>query len=171
VLYDAMLVDDNGASLLYSPVYNFQQGDLRAVHEMLSNPLTLVGLGDGGAHSATVCDTAFTTFNLTHWARDRVAGPAIPLERMVHLMSGAQANHFGLKDRGRIAVGWRADLNVIDHQRLTLQAPRTVRDLPGGEQRLLQKAEGYIASVLDGVRTVSNDELTGAKPGKVLRAA
>jgi N-acyl-D-aspartate/D-glutamate deacylase len=168
-LYDALL-DRDGRALLYFPIFNYRYGNFDEVREMLTHPRAIIGLGDAGAHSNVINDSSFPTFAISFWPSKRTAGPGIPLERIVHLMTGAQATHFGLKDRGLIEIGRRADLNLIDQGRLGLKPTRVVRDLPAGGQRMLQDSTGYRATFLGGVAIVENDELTGAKPGRLLRA-
>ncbi len=166
-VYDALLESD-GHELLYFPIFNYTEFSLDNVHTMLTHPLALPGLSDGGAHVGTVCDASFSTFMLTHWARDRKTGH-IPVERVVQMLAADTAAFIGLSDRGRLAVGMRADVNVIDHDHLRLRRPRLVRDLPAGGKRLLQDAEGYRATLVAGVPITELGKLTGARPGRVVR--
>ena len=168
-VFDALL-EDEGRALLYFPIYNYAAGNLDEVGEMLRHPLALFGLGDGGAHVGTICDASFSTFLLTHWVRDR-AKDRIPIERAVAMLTGDVASWLGLGDRGVIAKGKRADLNVIDLARLALEPPHLVRDLPGQGKRLLQSAEGYRATLVNGVVTRENGRSTGARPGRIVRAS
>jgi N-acyl-D-aspartate/D-glutamate deacylase len=163
-IYDALLEDD-GKALLYFPVYNYTGMNLDVVREMLSHPRALVGLGDAGAHVGTVCDASFPTFMLTHWVRDRAAG-RLPLERAVEMLSSRNARHLGLGDRGLVASGRRADLNVIDPQRLRLTVPQLVRDLPAGGKRFLQRATGYRATLVRGEIIADDGRVTAARPGR-----
>ncbi|MDQ3334455.1 MAG: amidohydrolase family protein [Myxococcota bacterium] len=165
-IYDALLEDD-GKALLYFPVYNYTGMNLDAVREMLVHPRALVGLGDGGAHVGTVCDASMPTFLLTHWARDRANG--IPLSRVVQLQAHDTARFIGLRDRGTLEVGMRADINVVDMSRLALPRPVMQRDLPAGGRRLVQRAEGYVATLVGGVPIAEGGELTGARPGQLVR--
>src|SRR5690606_35636823 len=126
VVYDAMLEGD-GRELLYFPIYNYMDGNLDAVHRMLTHPLALAGLSDGGAHVGTICDASFPSYMLLHWARDRAHG-RIPLPRVVRMLSAENARYMGFSDRGTIELGKKADLNVIDHARLRLCRPGLVRD-------------------------------------------
>lgn len=167
VLYDAMLEDD-GKALLYFPVYNFTELSLDAVHTMLTHPLALPGLSDGGAHVGTICDASFPTFLLSHWGRDRAEGK-IPLETLVKMQTHDTAEFIGFSDRGTIEVGRKADLNVIDFERLRLLSPVMQRDLPAGGRRLMQHAEGYRATVVSGVVVARDGALTGARPGRLVR--
>lgn len=165
-LYDALL-EDEGRALLYFPVYNYTGMNLDAVREMLVHPRALVGLGDAGAHVGTVCDASMPTFLLTHWARDRANGLAI--ERVVQMQARDTARFIGLMDRGTIEVGMRADLNIVDLPRLALRRPVMQRDLPAGGKRLVQRADGYIATLVAGVPIAEHGELTGERPGGLVR--
>ena len=166
-LYDHFAQGD-GTQLVYFPLFNYNEGSLDTVREMLDHPQALVGLGDAGAHVGTVCDASATTFLLTHWVRDRPQG-RLPLERAIHLLSARNARHLGLQDRGAIFPGLRADLNLIDPARLSVGTPHIVRDLPAGGRRLIQGATGYDATVVSGVVTRRFGADTGARPGKLLR--
>ena len=168
LIYDAMLEQD-GKALLYFPVYNYPGMNLDAVHAMLTHPLALPGLSDGGAHVGTICDASFTTFLMTHWARDRAEG-RIPLERIIQMQASDTARFLGLKDRGLLKPGLRADLNIIDFDRLELMPPTMLRDLPAGGQRLMQYANGYLATLVQGEAITKNGKLTGARPGRLVRA-
>lgn len=165
-IYDALLEDD-GHALLYFPVYNYTGMNLDVVREMLMHPRALVGLGDAGAHVGTVCDASMPTFLLSHWARDRAAG--LPLARAVQMQAHDTARFIGLSDRGTIEVGMRADLNVIDLSRLALLRPTMQHDLPAGGRRLVQRAEGYLATFVGGVAIAEHGALTGARPGQLVR--
>ncbi|HEX7699708.1 MAG TPA: amidohydrolase family protein, partial [Kofleriaceae bacterium] len=165
-IYDALLADD-GKALLYFPVYNYTGMNLEVVREMLLHPRALVGLGDGGAHVGTVCDASMPTFLLTHWARDRARG--IPLERVVQMQTRDTARFIGLRDRGTIEVGMRADLNLVELSRLALHRPVMQRDLPAGGRRLVQTADGYVATVVAGVPIAEHGALTSARPGHLVR--
>jgi N-acyl-D-aspartate/D-glutamate deacylase len=169
LLYDALLEDD-GRQLLYFPIHNYTQMSLDCVEEMLRHPLSLPGLSDGGAHVGTVCDASFPTFMLTHWTRDRRKG-RFAIEDVVKRLANDTARYAGLQDRGAIAVGLKADLNVIDMGALRLFRPALTRDLPSGGKRLLQRARGYRATIVSGQVMLENDELTGARPGRLVRAA
>ena len=155
LLYDLMRADE-GRALFNSPIQNYAGGNLDANYEMLMSPVTSFGLGDGGAHSGQTCDASSTTFMLTHWARDRTRGPLLPLELAVQKITSATADLYGLGDRGRLLPGYKGDANVIDFDRLRLRRPELVYDLPAGARRLIQKAEGYVATVntRDQLRTV-----------------
>lgn len=166
-VYDAML-EGEGKELLYFPIYNYMEGNLDAVHRMLTHPLALAGLSDGGAHVGTVCDASFPSYMLLHWARDRDRG-RIPLEKVVRMLTAENARYMGFSDRGTIAAGKKADLNVIDHARLRLRRPALVRDLPAGGKRLLQRAEGYRATIVSGQIVIEDDALTVHRPGRLVR--
>jgi N-acyl-D-aspartate/D-glutamate deacylase len=168
LIYDAMLEQD-GKALLYFPVYNYTGMNLDAVHEMLTHPLALPGLSDGGAHVGTICDASFTTFLMTHWARDRDHG-RIPLERIIQMQANDTARFIGLKDRGTLKPGLRADLNIIDFDNLGLLPPNMVQDLPAGGQRLMQHAKGYVATLVNGQVIARDGKLTDARPGRLVRA-
>jgi N-acyl-D-aspartate/D-glutamate deacylase len=166
VIYDALLADD-GKALLYFPVYNYTGMNLDVVREMLVHPRALVGLGDAGAHVGTVCDASMPTFLVSHWARDRANG--LPLERVVQMQTRDTARFIGLADRGTIEVGMRADLNIVELDRLSLHRPVMQRDLPAGGRRLIQRASGYVATLVGGEVIAEHGVLTGARPGKLVR--
>jgi N-acyl-D-amino-acid deacylase len=159
----------DGHELLYLPIFDYAAGDLDAVREMLLHPATVLGLGDGGAHCGVLCDASLPTFMLTHWARDRSRGEGIALEQVVHLQTRRTAELYGFRDRGLLAPGYVADLNVIDHDALALEPPEMVYDLPASGKRLVQRARGYVATVKSGVVVRQDDEATGERPGRLLR--
>jgi N-acyl-D-aspartate/D-glutamate deacylase len=166
-LYDLLLADD-GRELLNAPVLNYTYGNLDAAREMLMHPTSAFGLGDGGAHAGQTCDASTTTFLLSYWARDR-GHDRIPLETAVHKLTGATATLFGLGDRGVLAPGMKGDVNLIDFDRLQLHRPELVSDLPGGASRLIQRSDGYEATINAGEVTMERGEDTGARPGVLLR--
>ncbi|RMD87671.1 MAG: D-aminoacylase [Alphaproteobacteria bacterium] len=168
-IYDVLLEED-GERLIYFPIYNYSRFDLADLRTMMTHPQALFGLSDGGAHVGTVCDASFPTFLLTHWARDRSRGERLPLEWLVKKQTRDNARHMGLHDRGVLAPGMKADINVIDFDRLRLPRPRIVHDLPAGGKRLFQGAEGYRATLVAGEPIVLDDALTDARPGRLLRA-
>ena len=168
VLYDHLLRDE-GRELLLLPLFNYSQGSLDPLHEMLLSPDTVVSLGDGGAHCGVICDASLTTFLLTHWVRDRSRGERVPLELAVRRMTSETARLYGLLDRGVVAPGHQADLNLIDWEGLRLHRPEMAYDLPGGARRLLQRADGYEATILRGEVVMERGEPTGATPGRLLR--
>jgi N-acyl-D-aspartate/D-glutamate deacylase len=167
--YDIMTADD-GQGMLYVVSANYVSGDLAAVREMLADPWTLPGLSDGGAHVGTICDASFPTTLLAHWARDRADG-RFPVEYVVQRQARDTAQAVGLYDRGVLAPGYRADLNVIDLGRLGLRRPEMCFDLPGGGRRLLQRAEGYLHTFVRGAETYAEGEPTDALPGQLIRGA
>ena len=167
VAYD-WLLEDEGKALLYLPTLNWAAGNLDVVREMLLHPASVPGLSDGGAHVGTICDVSFPTTLLQWWGRDRPTG-RIPVETLVAKQSRMTAETVGLLDRGVIAPGYRADLNIIDFDKLRLHAPEIVHDLPAGGRRLLQRADGYRHTFVKGVEIMHNGESTGATPGGVIR--
>jgi N-acyl-D-aspartate/D-glutamate deacylase len=169
VVLDHMLANE-GTGLLYAPIANFVSGNLDVSLEMMRHPFTLSGLSDGGAHVGMICDGSFPTFMLSHWTRDRTRGEKMELAEAVKMQTADTADWIGLADRGRIAVGLRADLNVIDYERLALHAPEVWHDLPAGGRRLVQRAEGYDLTMVAGTITYRNGEATGALPGRLIRA-
>ncbi len=167
-IYDILLEED-GNQYIYFPIYNYTDLSYDAVKEMMDHPQSMMGLSDGGAHVGTVCDASFPTYLLSHWCRDRVRGPKIEMEEAVKKLTSELADYIGFHDRGRLEVGKRADINIIDSAALKLKAPRMVRDLPAGGKRLMQRAEGYMATIVAGEAVISDDQLTGALPGRLVR--
>jgi N-acyl-D-aspartate/D-glutamate deacylase len=168
VIYDLMLQRD-GTELLYLPLLDYSDCNLDAVREMLVHPATVLGLGDGGAHCGVLCDASLPTFMLTHWARDRSRGAQLPVETVVHLQTRRTAELYGFGDRGLLAPGYLADVNVIDHDALRLETPEMVYDLPAAGKRLIQRGHGYVATVKSGTVVRQHDEATGERPGRLLR--
>jgi len=168
LVIDQLLAHD-GHGIILTPFFNYAYGNLDFTYEAHLHPGTRMGLADAGAHCGVICDGGTPTFMLTHWTRDRTRGPKLPLEHVIHRQTRQTAELYGIGDRGIVAPGMRADLNVIDYEQLTFGPPRMVHDLPAGARRLVQKASGYIATFVDGVRTVDHDEFTGALPGRLLR--
>jgi len=170
VMYD-FFTEGDGSKLVYLPFMNYAGGSLDDVAEMIASPLTLSGLSDAGAHCNTLSDGTMPTTAISHWTRDRAdrGGSTFELEYMVHRQTQATASHVGFNDRGVIAPGYVADINVFDHEKIDAQAPELVQDLPAGGTRLLQKSVGYQATIKNGTVTVSNGELTGEHPGRLLR--
>lgn len=166
-LYDVCLEVD-GQQLIYFPIYNYTDFNYDNVHTMLTHPNALLGLSDGGAHVGTICDASFPAYLLSHWTRDREDN-RIELERAVQMLTADAADYLGLSDRGRLTVGQRADINVIDYDKLALRQPRMVHDLPAGGQRLLQSASGFRATYVAGQRVIKNDQVTSARPGRLVR--
>ncbi|MFZ4601504.1 MAG: N-acyl-D-amino-acid deacylase family protein [Caulobacterales bacterium] len=165
LIYD-WLLEDEGASLIYLPLYNYTANDLSVCAEMLRHPLTLHGLADGGAHVGTICDGSASTYLLARWARD---DRALALGDAVAMLSSRPAAAVGLSDRGRIAPGFKADINVIDLDRLAIARPSIAHDLPAGGRRFVQGATGYRATIVSGEITRRDDRPTGALPGRLVR--
>jgi N-acyl-D-amino-acid deacylase len=170
VLYDLMLGHD-GRELLMMALLGYSDGNLDAMREMLLHPNAALGLSDGGAHCGVICDASLPTFMLSHWARDRGPGRTLDLPLVVRKMTYDTARTYGLDDRGVVAPGMKADFNLIDFGRLNLRLPKLVFDLPGGARRLVQEAEGYVGTFVSGVQTMAEGEETGARPGRLVRAA
>ncbi|PPQ19763.1 amidohydrolase [Bradyrhizobium sp. AC87j1] len=168
--YDAML-SDQGRGMLYVPFLNYADGNLDATREMLIDPQSVPGLSDGGAHCGIICDASFPTYLLTHWTRDRKRGEKLSIPFVVAAQSRKTALSVGLTDRGLIAPGYKADVNVIDYDRLHLHPPKVHYDLPVGGRRLLQDVDGYDATIVSGVVTRRHGEATGRRPGKLIRGA
>jgi N-acyl-D-amino-acid deacylase len=168
IVYDLMLEND-GANLLFLPIANFVDGNLDAVLEMMVHEHTLLGPGDGGAHYGVICDAGFPTFMLTYWARDRGVGRRLPLEQVVEALSSKPARAVGLLDRGVLKPGYKADINIIHFPSLRLHSPRPIFDLPGGGRRLLQPTEGYVASIVSDTVIRRDGELTDKLPGRLVR--
>ncbi len=165
--YDRVL-DDDGHAILLGALANFEGGSLDTVGELLRRDDVVLGLGDGGAHYGMICDSSFPTYLLTHWARDRASG-RIDVPQAIRELTSVPAGVAGLGDRGRIAVGYKADLNVIDHAGLRLHKPVITYDLPGGGRRLDQTADGYVATIVAGEVIAENGTPTAARPGKLVR--
>jgi N-acyl-D-aspartate/D-glutamate deacylase len=170
LMYD-LLLERDGRELLFAPAANYVDGDYEAALAMLRHPYTVVGLGDGGAHCGSICDGSYPTYLLTHWTRDRRRGERLPLEFAVRRYTRAPAELVGLSDRGLIAPGMKADINLIDHANLSLAPPTIVHDLPAGGRRLMQTARGYVATIVSGQVVIEGDRPTGALPGRLLRGA
>jgi N-acyl-D-aspartate/D-glutamate deacylase len=168
VMYD-LLMEQDGHGLVYYPVIGYAHGDFRALEEMLRHSGTVLGLGDGGAHCGVICDASLPTYMLTHWTRDRERGDRLSLEFAVQMQTSRTAELYGFHDRGRLEPGYLADVNVIDLDELGILPPRMVYDLPAGGRRLIQEAEGYVATVKSGVVTYEDGKPTGERPGVLLR--
>lgn len=168
LIYDMMIARD-GAEWLYFPMINYSEGSLEPQLEMMRDPGGVLSLADGGAHCGLICDASAPTFQITHWVQSRERGPRLGLEEAVHFQTGRTAAMWGFNDRGLIAPGKRADLNIIDLDRLRLLSPRWAADLPAGGRRLLQDAEGYDATFVAGRMTWRNGQPTGERPGRLVR--
>jgi N-acyl-D-aspartate/D-glutamate deacylase len=167
IAYDYMI---EPGQYLYFPVVNYVTGDHEPIREMLNDPACLLGLSDGGAHCTSIVDGGLPSFMLTHWARDRKRGPRLPLEPLVKRQTSETADFFGLADRGRLAPGLRADINVIDYEGLKLHMPELVHDMPANGRRFIQRVDGYEATLVAGTPIFERGEHTGALPGKLVRA-
>ena len=166
-LYDWLAAGDGG-NLIYFPIFNYNDGSLATLRGMLDHPRALFGLADAGAHVGTVCDASFTTFMLSHWVQGRTQNK-LPLARAVEMMTSRNARYLGLRDRGVIAAGMRADLNIVDPARLALDKPTLVADLPAGGKRFLQKARGYVGTWVNGEAVAREGEVSAARPGRLVR--
>jgi N-acyl-D-aspartate/D-glutamate deacylase len=165
------LLEKDGKTILYRPIINYTDYSLDEVQTMMQHPNTIMGLGDGGAHVSIICDASCPTTTITHWTRDRVRGGRLPIEWVIKRLAADGAAALGLIDRGRIAPRLKADINVIDHARLTAHAPEVLYDLPSGGRRLVQRTEGYDATIVAGVPVQLHGEATGALPGRLVRGA
>jgi N-acyl-D-aspartate/D-glutamate deacylase len=168
--YDLML-ENRGRNMLYVTLCNYESGSLETSLEMMRHPGAVMGLGDGGAHCGTICDGSHPTFMLTHWVRDRHRGARVPLALAVRLLTRDTAQAVGLADRGVIAPGYKADLNVIDLDHLHLRAPEVAYDLPSGGRRLVQRAEGYVATIVSGCTVYWKGTPSGILPGRLVRGS
>ncbi len=166
-----LMMADGGTGLLLHPFENYCGGNLDVVHEMLTDDATVVGVADGGAHVGVISDASAPTFLLTHWGRDRTRGPRLPLEVLVRKQTRDTAMAYGMKDRGLLVPGLKADINVIDFGRLRMLSPEIAYDLPTGGKRLVQKAEGYRHVFVNGVETLRDDAHTGELPGRLVRSS
>lgn len=165
--YDRLL-DDDGHAMLLVTLANFREGSLDTVAELIRRDDVVLGLGDGGAHYGMICDASFPTYMLTHWVRDRESG-RLSIPEVIRELTSVPARVAGLADRGRIAVGYKADLNIIDTDALRLHKPIVVSDLPAGGRRLDQTADGYVATIVSGEVISENGAPTDARPGVLIR--
>ena len=168
LVYDTLLEKD-GKRILYRPLSNYAYGDLNTVAEMMKHPDTLVSLGDGGAHVGVLCDASSMAYMLTHWTRDRTRGDKVELSWAIKRITNDNAKAIGLNDRGQLKPGFKADINVIDYDRLALGYPQVAYDLPSGGRRLIQKSDGFEATIVSGVPVYRNGESTGRYPGRLVR--
>lgn len=168
IVYD-MLMEKDGRGYIYLPLLNYAQFNFDHIYEMLQSDQTIMSLSDGGAHCGVICDASFPTYMLSHWVRDRSRGPRISLEQAVKRQCLDTAKLYGMHDRGVIAPGMRADINIIDFDKLAIDAPEIVYDLPAGGRRMIQRAHGYRHTFVSGVETFRDGVSTGAKPGRLVR--
>jgi len=168
LVYDALMRDD-GHGMIYFPLFNYAYGDLSMSRTLQLHPRTRMGLSDAGAHCGAICDGGMPTFMLTHWTRDRARGERLPIAHVIRRQTLDTAAFYGLGDRGVLAPGKKADVNVIDYDRLDFLAPEVAHDLPAGGRRLIQKARGYDLTMVSGVPIVEAGELTGKLPGRLIR--
>ena len=167
-VYDTMLERD-GKGIIYMPLLGYSYGDFESLREMMLHPAAVFGLSDGGAHCGLICDASMPSYLLTHWARDRSRGERIPLEQLVHNQTQRTASFYGMHDRGLIAPGMKADVNIIDHDKLYIHPPEMVYDLPADARRLVQRVDGYKATICSGEVIRENGNDTGAMPGRLVR--
>ncbi len=163
------MLDRDGRGLIFSPSVNYVDGNHDVLRELITHPATITGLSDAGAHCSTICDASVQTHMLSHWVQGRVRGERLSLQEAVELQTGRPARLFGFTDRGVLAPGKRADVNIIDVEGLAIDPPEMIFDLPAGGQRLVQRAHGYVATFVRGITTLEHDELTGARPAGVVR--
>jgi N-acyl-D-aspartate/D-glutamate deacylase len=168
--YDT-LVADGGTGMIYAPATNYVEGDMRAVRTMLTDPNTVPGLGDAGAHCTMICDGSFPTYLLSYWGLNAPAADRLPVEWIVKQQCADTADLVGLGDRGRLAPGFRADVNLIDPDTLSVAKPQMRYDLPARGKRLVQGATGYRATLVAGTVIARDGVLTGARPGRLVRGA
>ena len=164
-----ILMSVEGHGLLLYPFENYHEGNLEIVRTMLADPHTVCGIGDGGAHVATICDASYPTYLTSYWCRDRTRGERLPLEGLVAKQTSQTARSYGLYDRGILASGYKADINIVDFDNLQVLRPELVYDLPAGGRRFIQHAAGYRHTFVSGVEVTSDGELTGELPGRLLR--
>jgi N-acyl-D-aspartate/D-glutamate deacylase len=167
IAYD-LLLENGGRGMLLVALANYGNANLDPIHSLITDPNAVLGLGDGGAHYGMICDSSFPTFVLQHWTRDR-DGKQLPIERAIKSLTADPAATVGLGDRGILSVGRKADVNIIDHSKVTLEAPVVRYDLPAGGRRLFQGADGYDATIVAGQIISREGKATGALPGKLVR--
>jgi len=168
VAYDCLL-EKEGKALIYHPLFNYLPGNLDFVEKMLNHPYSISGLGDAGAHCGAISDASFPTTLIQHWGRDRTRGKKIPLEKLISMQTLETSRLLGISDRGVLKEGYKADINVIDFDNLTLHEPEVIHDLPAGGRRLIQKASGYEYTIVSGQIAFKNGEATGALNGRLIR--
>ena len=170
IVYD-MLLEKDGRALIYHPLFNYEFGNLNHVETMLKHPYTIAGLGDAGAHCGAISDASFPTTLIQHWGRDRDRGEKLPLETLIRMQTYETSQLLGIKDRGLLVEGLKADINVIDFDNLTIHEPEIVNDLPAGGRRLVQKASGYSYTIVSGEIAFKDGEATGKLNGQLIRSS
>jgi len=170
IVYD-MLLEKDGRALIYHPLFNYEFGNLNHVETMLKHPYTIAGLGDAGAHCGAISDASFPTTLIQHWGRDRDRGQKFPLETLIRMQTYETSQLLGIKDRGLLVEGLKADINVIDFDNLTIHEPEIVNDLPAGGRRLVQKASGYSYTIVSGEIAFKDGEATGKLNGHLIRSS
>ena len=168
VAYD-MVLQEEGHQKFYFPLYNYSENNLDVVREMMTHPAALLGLGDAGAHCGYICDASYPTYLIQHWARERTRGDKLPIEFLVHAQTQRNARALGMFDRGALVPGMKADINLIDFDRLDLSTPKVINDLPAGGRRLVQTAQGYVSTLVSGQVVMQEGKPTGVLPGKLVR--
>ena len=168
VAYDCLL-EKEGKALIYHPLFNYLPGNLDYVERMLNHPYSISGLGDAGAHCGAISDASFPTTLIQHWGRDRKRGKKIPLEKLISMQTLETSRLLGIKDRGVLKEGYKADINVIDFENLTLHEPEVLYDLPAGGRRLVQRASGYEYTIVSGQIAFKDGESTGVLNGRLIR--
>jgi len=170
IVYD-MLLEKEGKALIYHPLFNYEFGNLDHVETMLKHPYTVFGLGDAGAHCGAISDASFPTTLIQHWGRDRDRGEKFPLEALIKMQTFETSRLVGIKDRGLLMEGLKADINVIDFDNLTIHEPEILNDLPAGGRRLVQKASGYSYTIVSGQVAFKDGEATGELNGQLIRSS
>ena len=168
VAYDCLL-EKEGKALIYHPLFNYLPGNLDYVERMLNHPYSISGLGDAGAHCGAISDASFPTTLIQHWGRDRKRGKKIPLEKLISMQTLETSRLLGITDRGVLKEGYKADINVIDFENLTLHEPEVLHDLPAGGRRLVQRASGYEYTIVSGQIAFKDGESTGVLNGRLIR--
>jgi N-acyl-D-aspartate/D-glutamate deacylase len=166
--YDLMVARE-GHVALFLPFANYAHGNLDVALELFRHKDVVLGLGDGGAHYGVICDASYSTFLLSHWTRDRTRGERMEVPEVIKALTSETASMVGLHDRGLIAPGYKADINIIDHAGLELHSPSIAFDLPAGGRRLTQKADGFVATIVNGEIVYRDGVATGALPGRLVR--
>jgi len=163
------LLERDGTAFLFAPLASYHDHDHEVLREMMTSPNTVLGLSDGGAHCGLICDVSMPSYLLTHWVNGRSRGERLGLEHAVSLQTSRTAAAYGFTDRGTLAPGKRADVNLIDLEGMHLRAPEMVHDLPAGGRRLIQRADGYVATLVAGQVTMEHGQPTGERPGGLVR--